>query len=281
MEIKLIAFDLDGTLLREDKTVSPGNLAALREAARQGVHLVPATGRIYPIIPVQVTQMPEIRYFICGNGAVLYDRMAQREIYSAQIPLQRTLELLDYIDRQSCALIYDCYVDNGALTAQQHYDLADSYITNPYSKALFKRFRRPVANLPDFLTAQGRPVQKIQLYFKEPDARMPFTAALQQQFPDIQVSSSISNNLELNWKEAGKHTALRVLCDSLGISMEQTMALGDGCNDIGMLEAAGLGVAMANATQQVRCAADRVTAENMCDGVAQAIARYCLSVCTN
>ena len=65
MEIKLIAFDLDGTLLREDKTVSPANQTALRAAAAQGIFLVPATGRIYPIIPEQVKQMPEIRYFIC------------------------------------------------------------------------------------------------------------------------------------------------------------------------------------------------------------------------
>ena len=134
MEIKLIAFDLDGTLLREDKTVSPANQTALRAAAAQGIFLVPATGRIYPIIPEQVKQMPEIRYFICGNGASVYDKTEQRELYSAQIPLERTLALFSYIDRQPYPVIYDCYADNCAWTSQRHYELADTYITNIYSK---------------------------------------------------------------------------------------------------------------------------------------------------
>lgn len=275
MEIKLIAFDLDGTLLREDKTVSPANQAALRAAAAQGVFLVPATGRIYPIIPEQVKQMPEIRYFICGNGASVYDKTAAQEIYSAQIPLERTLALLSYIDQQPYPVIYDCYADNCAWTSQRHYDLADTYITNFYSKELFKRFRRPVPKLADYIRQRGGPVQKVQLYFKEPGDRAGLVDRLARDFPDIQVSSSISNNLEINWKDAGKHTALRVLCDHLGLSLGDTMALGDGSNDIGMLEAAGIGVAMENAAQNVRCAADSVTACNECDGVAQAIARYC------
>ena len=219
--------------------------------------------------------MPEIRYFICGNGASVYDKTEQRELYSAQIPLERTLELFSYIDRQPYPVIYDCYADNCAWTSQRHYELADTYITNIYSKELFKRFRRTVPELANYIRQRGGPVQKVQLYFKEPGDRIGLVDRLARDFPDIQVSSSISNNLELNWKDAGKRTALRVLCDHLGLSLGDTMALGDGSNDIGMLEAAGVGVAMENAAQNVRCAADSVTACNECDGVAQAIARYC------
>lgn len=276
MEIKLIAFDLDGTLLREDKSISPRNLAALEKAARRGIHIVPATGRVYSVLPKELQQLEYIRYVICINGAVLFDKQTKQEIYSAQIPLDRTLALIDYIRRLPLDVIYDCYADNTGWTTHKNFTLVDEYIPHMPMRELFHSSRKPVDDLVEHLQRRGKPVQKVQMYFKEPGNRDAIIAQLHQKFPDIQVSSSLSNNLELNGPEAGKHTALRVLCEKLGIDMRQVLALGDGSNDIGMLEAAGVGVAMANATQQVRRAADSVTADNENDGVAQAIARYCL-----
>ena len=276
MEIKLIAFDLDGTLLREDKSISPRNLAALEKAARRGIHIVPATGRVYSVLPKELQQLEYIRYVICINGAVLFDKQTKQEIYSAQIPLDRTLALIDYIRRLPLDVIYDCYADNTGWTTHKNFTLVDEYIPHMPMRELFHSSRKPVDDLVEHLQQRGKPVQKVQMYFKEPGNRDAIIAQLHQKFPDIQVSSSLSNNLELNGSEAGKHTALRVLCEKLGIDMRQVLALGDGSNDIGMLEAAGVGVAMANATQQVRRAADSVTADNENDGVAQAIARYCL-----
>ena len=276
MEIKLIAFDLDGTLLREDKSISPRNLAALEKAARRGIHIVPATGRVYSVLPKELQQLEYIRYVICINGAVLFDKQTKQEIYSAQIPLNRTLALIDYIRRRPLDVIYDCYADNTGWTTHKNFTLVDEYIPHMPMRELFHSSRKPVDDLVEHLQRRGKPVQKVQMYFKEPGNRDAIIAQLHQKFPDIQVSSSLSNNLELNGPEAGKHTALRVLCEKLGIDMRQVLALGDGSNDIGMLEAAGVGVAMANATQQVRRAADSVTADNENDGVAQAIARYCL-----
>ena len=173
-------------------------------------------------------------------------------------------------------MIYDCYADNTGWTTHKNFTLVDEYIPHMPMRELFHSSRKPVDDLVEHLQRRGKPVQKVQMYFKEPGNRDAIIAQLHQKFPDIQVSSSLSNNLELNGPEAGKHTALRVLCEKLGIDMRQVLALGDGSNDIGMLEAAGVGVAMANATQQVRRAADSVTADNENDGVAQAIARYCL-----
>lgn len=275
MEIKLIALDLDGTLLREDKSISRANLAALEKAARQGIHIVPATGRVFPVMPQTLQQMDFIRYFICINGAVLFDRQTGQELYSAQIPLERTLALLAYIRSLPLDVIYDCYADNRGWTTRDNFALADVYIPHMPMRALFNSSRQPVPDLEAFLRSRGKPVQKVQVYFREPGNRGAIIDQLQQRFPDIQVSSSLSNNLELNWRDAGKHTALTVLCRHLGIALSQVLALGDGSNDIGMLEAAGVGVAMANATQRVRRAADSVTADNESDGVAHAIARYC------
>ena len=275
MDIKLIAFDLDGTLLREDKSISRGNLAALEKAARMGIHIVPATGRIFSVLPQPLRQADYIRYVICINGAAVFDKQTGQEIYSAQIPLDRTLALIDYIRSLPLDVIYDCYADNTGWTTRENYRLADEYIPIMPMRDLFNSTRKPMDDLTGFLRQRGKAVQKVQMFFKEPGNRDDIIAQLHEKFPDIQVSSSLSNNLELNWKDAGKHTALRVLCERLGVPMSQVLALGDGSNDIGMLEAAGVGVAMANATQQVRRSADSVTADNESDGVAQAIARYC------
>ena len=274
MEIKLIAFDLDGTALREDKTLSKQNRAALQAAADRGIYIVPATGRIFPAIPEQVMALEQIRYTVCINGASVYDRQQQEVLYRAEIPLQQALDLFAYIDR--LPVIYDCYADDTGWASAEHYALAERYIFTGPMQDLFRRTRQAVPNLADFIRQRGKSVQKLQMYFREPGNRKEIIQELNQRFPDILVSSSLSNNLELNWKEAGKDTALRVLCQRLGIEMSQVMALGDGSNDIGMLEAAGIGIAMANATQRVRRAADCVTDDNESDGLARAIARYCL-----
>lgn len=275
MDIKLIAFDLDGTLLREDKSISRHNLAALEKAARMGIHIVPATGRILSVLPQPLQELDFIRYVICINGASVIDRQQMQEIYSAQIPLDRTLALIEFIRSLPVDIIYDCYADDSGWTTRENFALADVYIPHMPMRELFNSTRKPVDDLIGFLRQRGKPVQKVQMYFREPGNRDAIIAQLQENFPDIQVSSSLSNNLELNWQDAGKHTALQVLCRQLGLTMDQVLALGDGSNDIGMLEAAGVGVAMANASQQVRRSADSVTADNESDGVAQAIARYC------
>ena len=209
--------------MREDVDGLPGEIR--RRCGRQlrrASFLSRATGRIYPIIPEQVeSRCRRFGILSAAMGLRCMTERRSRELSSAQIPLERTLALFSYIDRQPYPVIYDCYADNCAWTSQRHYELADTYITNIDSKELFKRFRRTVPELANYVRQRGGPVQKVQLYFKEPGDRIGLVDRLARDFPDIQVSSSISNNLELNWKDAGKHTALRVLCDHLGLSLRR------------------------------------------------------------
>ena len=93
-------------------------------------------------------------------------------------------------------------------------------------------------------------------------------------FPDLSVTSSIENNIELNSRGAQKGLALAALCRETGVSMEQTMAFGDGLNDISVLRAAKIGIAMGNAAQEIRAIADYVTDTNDHDGVAAALLHF-------
>jgi len=117
-------------------------------------------------------------------------------------------------------------------------------------------------------------VQKIQFFTRDLDLREEVLASCARRFPGTVASASCPNNVEINAAAATKGEALRGLCDALGIALEETIAFGDGLNDISMLRAAGLGVAMGNAVPAVKAAADEVTADCDAHGVADVVARF-------
>ena len=142
---------------------------------------------------------------------------------------------------------------------------------------MIREFRNSVADLKEHLskTATDGNVQKIMLFARnEPVGESVTNAiikAVNEQFPDIKVTASTWNNLEFNIATAHKGNALKRFAEHLGLTLDNCMALGDGMNDLSMIQAAGLGVAMANAHPRVLAAADQVTLSNDEDGVAHAI----------
>ena len=98
MSRKLIAFDLDGTLLDDEKRIPPENLRALEAAAARGWVPVPATGRIVRGIPEPVKALPGLRYFIVSNGAGVYDAAEDRLLYRGDVPLELALRCYEYMD---------------------------------------------------------------------------------------------------------------------------------------------------------------------------------------
>ena len=267
--MKLIALDLDGTLLNTEKELTAENEAALRRAAEAGVEIVPATGRFYAAIPEAVRSLPSIRYAITINGAQVWDVRAARPLLRAEIPWRRAVELLTYLDR--LPVIYDCYMDDWGWMTQAHYDRAADYAPHHHSLELLRKFRTSVPELKAHLARIGHDVQKIQTFFLDPALRARTMVALAADFPDLAVTSSIPRNLEFNCAEAQKGTALLRLAAYLGIPQTETMAFGDDLNDVSMLKAAGLGVAMANASPEVKAVANTQTASCDENGVAQAL----------
>ena len=269
MKYKLAAFDLDGTLLDDAKRLPEQNLRALERAAEKGIELVPATGRILGGIPDFLRDLPSIRYCICINGASVIDARENRVLYAADIPAGRAVELAELMD--GIPAIYDCYQDGWGWMSRAMYEKIDEYVYGAAAAKMTRDTRTPVDDLKALLRERGRPVQKMQMHFKDPAARLHWLEVLPGMLPDIAVTSSIRSNIELNAADANKGQALRALCAALGISPEETVAFGDGTNDISMLRAAGVGVAMANAAPEVIVAADTVTGDNNSAGVAQTL----------
>ena len=279
-DIKIISLDLDGTLLDSQKRLSDGNRAALEEAAAKGVHIVPTTGRFFGMMPQAVRDLPFVRYAITINGAQVYDRETDNAIVREEIPLDMALDIIRLLDGYD--VIYDCYRSNWGWMTESLQAKAEDYATDAHYLKMVREFRNPVPDLKEYLrsTAAEGDVQKVMLFARNTpgseSVTKAITDAVAERFPSIKTTSSTWNNLELNISTAHKGNSLKRFAEHLGYTLENCMALGDGTNDLSMIEAAGLGVAMSNAHPLVLAAADHVTASNDEDGVAKAIRDFVL-----
>ena len=251
MPVKMIAFDLDGTLFDDRKQLPQENIAALRAAGDAGIHLVPATGRILQGLPDQLLQLGLFRYFIFANGA--------------------SVEHMDTLP-----VLYDCYRGEWGYMTQWMYEAApDFFALEPEILKLVRRLRKPVPELKENIREVDVPLEKLQMYFRPEQMaeRERQLLELPRLFPEIAATSSLKNNIEINSIKAGKGRALLELCAQLGIVPEDTVAFGDGLNDADMLEAAGYGAAMENAADAVKQKADAVIENNNDAGVGKEIFR--------
>ena len=268
-KIQLIAMDLDGTLLTTDKRLTERNRHALEKAAEAGIFVVLATGRIYAGVPEELRALPFIRYLILGNGATVYDREADRILYSAEIPPQTAVEVLEWLD--GFAAIYDCYQDNQGYMTAEMWEKADRYAPSPVYLQMIRTLRKPVPDLKEHLRARGRSVQKLQAFCETDEVQAQVLEKTARRFSGLSVTTSIARNVEINDGRANKGAGLQALCDFLGIGTGTAVAFGDGFNDLSMIRTAGIGVAMGNSVQAVLDAADRIAPGNDEDGVGRVV----------
>jgi hypothetical protein len=268
-DIRLIAMDLDGTLLTTDKRLTARNRSAMEKAAEMGNYIVPATGRIYAGLPEEIRELSFIRYLILANGAAVYDREEDQVLYRAEIPQQTALQVFDWLD--GFPAIYDCYQDGQAYMTAEMLKKADRYAPSPIYLKMILSLRKPVPDLKEQIRKRGGAVQKIQAFCQTVETQELVMQKTAERFPQLAVTSSIARNIEINDGRANKGAALQALCEYLGIGTEGAVAFGDGSNDLSMIRAAGIGVAMENGVQAAKDAADRIAPGNDEDGVGRVI----------
>lgn len=275
MEIKLIATDMDGTFLDDEKRIPEENLRALRECAARGIEIVPATGRTLMGLPEELKRLPGVRYAILTNGAMVADLKENRLIDTCRIPVETAVRIMETARFSDDDVMYDAYIDAVAYTIKEFYENTERYVPTAGLAELVRKTRRVVWDNIAYVKDQKKAVDKINMYFIDMEAKKRMREALKE-IPGILVSSSIPNNLEINAEGADKGGALLRLAEFLGIGQEETMAFGDGENDLSMVKMAGIGVVMANGEEDVKAAADYVTISNNEAGVAAAIRRFVL-----
>lgn len=271
-DIKLIALDLDGTLLNSNKQISPCDRAALECAANLGIHIIPTTGRFFDAMPECVRALPFVRYAITCNGAAIYDCQSKGNISECLIPLQDALAILEAFDSHD--VIYDIYMDDWGWNQKSHAEKADEYAPDAHYAKMVRELRTHVDDVKALLREKGHDVQKVLAYAKDPSLYGEIVAAASRVVPGIIATASNSRMFEFNAPGADKGSAIARLARHLGFGIENAMAFGDGLNDFTMVRDAGIGVAMANAVTDVLAVAKYTTLSNDESGVAAAIAHY-------
>ena len=269
MDIKIIALDLDGTLLTTDKRLTEENRRALERAAEKGIEIVPSTGRFYKGMPDVIKDLDFIHYAITINGAEVLDLRKDTVIYGSDIPLDTALYLNDRFDALGVA--HDVYVQSIGYMDRRFLDHIEDYLPDPIYCSTLRGMRVPLDDVRAFMIETGKNVQKVQIFSKSVDVLLQTGEYIRQNFPELIATSSLKNNLEVNNAKANKGDALHALTDYLGLRSENTMAFGDGGNDLPMLRAAGVSVAMGNSLQTLKDEADYTTLTHDQSGVAYMI----------
>lgn len=273
MAIRLIALDLDGTLLTSDKRVSDRNRQALERCARRGIHIVPATGRMPASMPKAVRELFGVRYAISANGASVDDMRTGNSLVKNSIFWEDALRIIDLV--RPYPVMYDSYIEGLGKTDNRFLEHLDEYVDRPEQIELIRTTRSGIPDLRAYIETNHPAVDKINVTFRDEETRRELRGLLEKQ-DGIVVTSSVPNNLELNSSKAGKGEGLAFLTEYLHLKRDETMAFGDEENDLSMIKQAGLGVAMGNGIAALREQADFVTRSNDEDGVAAAIERFVL-----
>lgn len=273
-EYKLFAFDLDGTMLGKDGSLSPKGEKALTAAAAQGVELVPTTGRILGFLPESLTRLPFIRYVVTSNGAAVYDLSSEKRLYSCLLSWQLAVEVLDIL--REYPIFVEIYAQGRPVLRRGDLVRAWEEYGFPERKRMYlKKDYLQVQSLRQYIKETQISPEKINLPYLPEKLRGEIKERLSQN-KNLKLVSSIFDNLEINAAGCHKGAALAALGEILNISRENTAAIGDNGNDREMLEYAGLSIAMGNATEEIKKIAKATTASCEEDGAALAIENYIL-----
>ncbi|MGN0242929.1 MAG: Cof-type HAD-IIB family hydrolase [Lachnospiraceae bacterium] len=272
-KIKLLCLDLDGTVLDDQKRLSKRNTEAITKAIQKGVTVAVATGRSRRGLPSSFMNIPGIRYAVTMNGATIFDFQEQRPLATQLMNPETVQKVFTKIWHYDC--MGDFFIDGVGYIDEEKYHRAIDYVVNPNLLDYVYATRQPISDFPNRVLENQKSVEKITVYFYDvnmiPELRRDLS-----EMKMIDCVSGIPNNLEITHRQANKGNGIIMLGNCLGIQQEEIMAIGDSGNDLAMIQAAGIGVAVANATEEVKAAADVITASNLEDGVAQAIEQYVL-----
>ena len=276
MKVRAIFVDMDGTLLgRSQVGVSVRNMTALQAALDKGIHVIPCTGRVYNMLPPQLLTQKGLRYFVTSHGARAYDRDTNTSLYEDLIPAEQSAQLLEVLEGK---YLYNEIAANGTIYMEKA--VAD----NPNMSVVpehhiwyvrdncFTAVEKPSA----YFRAHGIAVEKMNIYG--------IPQAMQQDIFDAVTATGFikhtrgaaAANLEFSHHTLEKLNAVSAILERLGISYSETLAIGDSSSDLEIIKACGIGVAMGNAPQDIKDAADVITGINTEDGLAQAFEKYVL-----
>lgn len=277
-DIKLVALDLDGTLFDNSSRISKRNLTAIRSITDKGIHVVISTGRPFEGIPFDQIKGTGINYAITANGSGIYEISTGKCLYENAMDEELVTPILNFLLTRDIHM--DAFIGGKGYTPIQCVETAQKLTVPSSIKNYIITTRTRLDNILQFIHENQLKVQKMTLNFYPATDGTLIDRETVRKFlvsnPSITTVCGGYNNLEFTRADANKGVGLRKLVEILGVNPDATMAIGDTENDLAIIEAAGIGVAMGNATDAVKARADYVTTTNTKDGVAAAIEHFIL-----
>lgn len=277
-DIKLVALDLDGTLFDNSSRISERNLTAIRSITDKGIHVVISTGRPFEGIPFDQIKGTGINYAITANGSGIYEISTGKCLYENAMDEELVTPILNFLLTRDIHM--DAFIGGKGYTPVLCVETAQKLTVPSSIKNYIITTRTRLDNILQFIHENQLKVQKMTLNFYPAADGTLIDRETVRKFlvsnPSITTVCGGYNNLEFTRADANKGVGLRKLAEILGVNPDATMAIGDTENDLAIIEAAGIGVAMGNATDAVKARADYVTTTNTKDGVAAAIEHFIL-----
>lgn len=277
-DIKLVALDLDGTLFDNSSHISERNLTAIRSITDKGIHVVISTGRPFEGIPFDQIKGTGINYAITANGSGIYEISTGKCLYENAMDEELVTPILNFLLTRDIHM--DAFIGGKGYTPVQCVETAQKLTVPSSIKNYIITTRTRLDNILQFIHENQLKVQKMTLNFYPATDGTLIDRETVRKFlvsnPSITTVCGGYNNLEFTRADANKGVGLRKFAEILGVNPDATMAIGDTENDLAIIEAAGIGVAMGNATDAVKARADYVTTTNTKDGVAAAIEHFIL-----
>lgn len=277
-DIKLVALDLDGTLFDNSSRISKRNLTAIRSITDKGIHVVISTGRPFEGIPFDQIKGTGINYAITANGSGIYEISTGKCLYENAMDEELVTPILNFLLTRDIHM--DAFIGGKGYTPIQCVETAQKLTVPSSIKNYIITTRTRLDNILQFIHENQLKVQKMTLNFYPAADGTLIDRETVRKFlvsnPSITTVCGGYNNLEFTRADANKGVGLRKLAEILGVNPDATMAIGDTENDLAIIGAAGIGVAMGNATDAVKARADYVTTTNTKDGVAAAIEHFIL-----
>ena len=267
MDYKLIALDMDGTLLNSHNRVSKRTYEAIKKAEEKGVSVILATGRLYESAKYYVEKLGLKNPIISSNGALVHD-IDGNVIYENLLGNKSLEEVLKILEDHK--LYYHLYTTDTVYSKTIKLEMLKKFYSDFQGELLIN-----TETFKDYRELLGLKFNKL-LSISESKEKLSKLEKDLKRIGKIEVTSSLANNLEIMNENVSKKTALKYLSKRLNIRPMEIVTIGDNKNDISMIEYAGLGIAMGNATNIVKLKADYVTDTNNDDGVAKAIEKFIL-----
>ncbi|HJB25693.1 MAG TPA: Cof-type HAD-IIB family hydrolase [Firmicutes bacterium] len=270
--VKLIALDLDDTVLTSDRTVLSSTILAVQKAAAEGIHVVVSTGRNYSNAKEIIDKLGVCEVVSVCNGALVLDLNTKRIIYRNSIRKQDMQAILPFLETPE--LFFQLYIGSENYRDRRLDKLYHQYFPK---RSDSDRIAHIVPDIREFLwnspPGTDTAVDKIFAYCPDTQRLAQVRAQISQR-KTVHLTSSNIKNFEVTNQGITKAVGLQQLCSYLGVDKKDTLAIGDSENDLDMLRFAGISVAMGNATQTVKACADYITDSNDQDGIAHALQHF-------